>query len=68
MDLSRGRELTGGGRSATVDKNPETRDDSLREHGENRNAWRRKRHVDSAGCFVEKAQSTRPTWDVVSKR
>lgn len=31
------------------------------EHGENRDAWGRKRHVDSAGCFMEKAQSTRPT-------
>ena len=66
MDLSWGRKLTGGP-SATVLKSPKTRDDSLIEHGEHWNAWGGKRHVDSAGCFVEKAQSTRPTWDVVSQ-
>jgi hypothetical protein len=40
----------------TVDRN-----DSLGEHGEDWNTWSRKRHVDGAGCFIEKAQSTRLT-------
>ncbi len=66
MDLSRGRKLTGR-TSAIVLKSPEDRDDSQIEHGENGNAWSRKRDVDSAGCFMEKPQSTRPTWDVVSQ-
>jgi len=30
-------------------------------HGENWDTWSRQRHVDGAGCFIEKAQSTRPT-------
>jgi hypothetical protein len=40
-------------------------DDSLGEHGENWDtwspSWSRKRHIDGAGCFIEKAQSTRLT-------
>ena len=66
MDLSWRREFTGGTSGAAL-KSPKNRDDSLTENGEHWDAWGRKRHVDSAGCFMEKAQSTRPTWDVVSQ-
>lgn len=40
----------------------EVRDDSLSEDGKDWNTGSWKGHVDGAGCFVEKAQSTRLTW------
>lgn len=60
MDLGRGRELTGP--DVTVSAHgTDDRDDSLGEHGKDWDTWGWQRHVDGAGCFIEKAQSTRPT-------
>jgi hypothetical protein len=60
MNLGRGRELTGP--DVTVRAHgTDDRNDSLGEHGKDWHTWRWQRHVDGAGCFIEKAQSTRPT-------
>lgn len=44
----------------------DVRNDSLGEHGEHWDTWSWKRHVDGAGCFIEKAQRTRLTFVGVS--
>lgn len=60
MNPGRGRELTGS--AVTVSAHgTEHRNDSLGKHGEYWDTWGWQRHVDGAGCFIEKAQSTRPT-------
>ncbi len=60
MNPGRGRELTGS--AVTVSAHgTEHRNDSLGKHGEYWDTWGWQRHVDGAGCFIEKAQSTRLT-------
>ena len=65
MDLGRGWELTGP--DVTVSAHgTDDRNDSLGEHGKDWYTWGWQRHVDGAGGFIEKAQSTRPTLVKVS--
>jgi hypothetical protein len=60
MNLGRGRELTGP--DVTVSAHgTDNRNDSLSEHGKDWDTGGWQRHVDGAGCFIEKSQSTRPT-------
>lgn len=65
MNLGKGRELTGPHVTISV-HGADDRNDSLGEDGEDWDARRWQRHVDGAGCFIEKAQSTRPTLVKVS--
>jgi hypothetical protein len=60
MNLGKGRELTGPDVTVIV-HGADDRNDSLGEDSENWDTWGWQRHVDGAGCFIEKSQSTRPT-------
>jgi hypothetical protein len=60
MNLGRRRELTGPGVTVSAHRTDD-QNDSLSEHGKDWDTWCWQRHVDGAGCFIEKSQSTRPT-------